>query len=273
MTDEVSTTNTGAAQNGPDVDQRLVTLGRALRNREPVGDEAFDAFLSERAHRKADAYWSCIDAAQTACRFFHEAGAERILDVGSGVGKFCAVASLMLRRRVWGLERRGELVNEARQLALKLGADAVFIEGTLAAVDPSRFDGLYFYNPFGEYIADDAGRYDGALPKSFDAFVQDVRTVEAWLRAAPVGTALVTYNGWGGRIPPTFAVRAATRVRADMMRLWVKEADAAVGVDVIEVGDRMVPWPSLVALKATADASPLVEALCRFDEQSKPRGP
>ncbi len=243
-----------------DVARRL-TLG------EDVADETFDALLSDVPRSRSSHYWSCVAAAQEASRLFKHAGVERVLDVGSGVGKLCCVLSLSLGRRVWGLERRGELVFESRRLAQRLGAEVVVTEGELASVDASRFDGFYFFNPFGEYLADDEDRYDGAAPRSFEPYLRDARRVEAWLQAAPVGTALVTYNGLGGRIPASFSVQRTTQVRHDIMRLWVKERADDGGEALVEIEDQLVAASHLLALARSSGAgfsdSPLVAALCQ----------
>jgi len=163
------------------------------------------------------------------------------------------------------VERRDELVTESRRLARALGADVLITEGTLEQVDASPFDGFYFFNPFGEYVADDEDRYDQNAPRSFDAYIRDARLVERWLRAASPGTAVVTYNGLGGRIPASYAVKRTTSVRDDTMRLWVKEKvddsfDASVEIE----GELFNP-SALAKLASNGDESPLILSLSRSE--------
>lgn len=242
-----------------------ITIGARLRRCEAVTDEAFDSLLSERPRTKSRSYWSSVEAAQTAARLLREAGATRVLDAGSGVGKFCSVASLHMGRRVWGIERRPELVDESRRLARALGADVEISEGTLADVDARRFDGFYFFNPFGEYVAADEDRYDMSTPRSFDAYIKDARLVERWLRAVPVGTAMVTYNGLGGRIPASYRVRHTTHIRDDVMRLWVKDKVDDSREAFIEIEEELMTASELARLAATNGRgfsdSPLVRVL------------
>jgi predicted RNA methylase len=242
-----------------------LTISALLRRREPVTDEAFDSLLTERPRKKSRTYWSSVEAAQTAARLLREAGATQVLDGGSGVGKFCAIASLDSAHRVWGVERRGELVFESRRLAQTLGAEVVITEGTLDDIDPEPFDGFYFFNPFGEYVAADEDRYDMGSPRSFDAYIRDARLVERWLRAAEVGTAMVTYNGLGGRIPVSYRVRHTTHVRDDTMRLWVKEKVDDSREAFIEIEEELITASELAKLAANNGAgfadSPLVREL------------
>lgn len=234
------------------------SIGARLRAHEAVTDEAFDALLPEPARTKSRSYWSSVQAAQVASRLLYEVGVKRLLDAGSGIGKFCAVASLDASRRVWGVERRGHLVAESRNLAKALGADVVIMEGSLADVDPSSYDGFYFYNPFGEYVAAEQDRYDASFPGSFEAYIQHARLVERWLRAADVGTAMVTYNGLGGRIPASFRVRKTTHVRDDVMRLWVKEKVDDSRDAFLEIEEELMTASELAALAKSEDGNALV---------------
>ena len=242
-------------------------ISALLRKRVPVSDEAFDLLLSERPRTKTRTYWSCVEAAQTAARLLREAGATRVLDGGSGAGKFTSIAALDLDRRVWGVERRPELVAESRRLALALGADVEIVQGTLHDIDPKQFDGFYFFNPFGEYVADEEDRYDDRAPQSFQQYISDARLVERWLRAAPQGTAMVTYNGLGGRIPVSFRVKATLHVRDDTMRLWVKERPDLNREAYIEIEESLITASELAKLAANGGAgfedSPLVRELSR----------
>lgn len=243
-----------------DVARRL-TLG------EDVTDETFDALLSEGPRSRSSMYWTSVAAAQEAARLFQRAGAQRVLDVGSGVGKLACVLSLTSGHRVWGVERRGQLVFESRRLAQRLGAEVVIHEGELDGIDASRFDGFYFFNPFGEYVSGDEDRYDDQAPRSFEPYLRDAHRVEGWLRAAPVGTAVVTYNGLGGRIPASYSVQHTTTVRHDLMRLWVKEREDDRGEALIEVEEQLIAASHLLALARTSGTafsdSLLVAALCQ----------
>ena len=68
---------------------------------------------------------------------------------------------------------------------------------------------LLFFNPFGEYVADEEDRYDEVAPRSFQQYIRDARLVERWLLAAPRGTAMVTYNGLGRQNPGVLPGEAA----------------------------------------------------------------
>ncbi len=89
--------------------------------------------------------------------------------------------------------------------------------------------------------------------------------MERWLRAAPVGTAMVTYNGLGGRIPVSYRVRHTTHVRDDTMRLWVKEKPDTSHEAYIEIEEELITASELAELARTSGRgfsdSPLVQVL------------
>lgn len=236
-------------------------LADALRKGEVVPDSEFDTLLSPHPRKKSGGFWSAVEVAQTASRWFSEAGATRVLDVGAGVGKACTVMALTSGHRVWGLEQRGVLVFEARKLAQKLGAEVVMVEGQLDAVDPFKFDGFYFFNPFAEHIADKYDLYDANIVPSIDTYLKDARKVERWLREASLGTAMVTYNGLGGRIPSSWVCQKKERLAGNVLRLWVKEREASDREAFVEVQDLLITASMLQRLVKEHPQSPLEDLL------------
>lgn len=231
-------------------------VGDQLREGEAVADEAFDALLSMRPNVFSRSFWTPAHVARAAARLFRHARSARVLDVGSGVGKFCSIASLVLGQRVWGVEHRPSLAHEARSLARRLGADVEILDGRLDELEVRSFDAFYFFNPFAEHLVPETHRYDGTVDCSLDGYLRDARCVEAWLEAAPLGTTVVTYNGLGGRIPTSYVVERQAQIHGNPMRLWVKRAAAATDA-FLEVEDLLVRATYLHQLAAEmGDAFP-----------------
>lgn len=234
-----------------------VRVRAALRSG-ALTDDLFDALLTEQSREHSEQFWTCVEAARVACEWLSEFRVERLLDVGSGVGKFCTLASLLLNRRVWGLERRGSLVFESRRLAQRLDAEVVFVEGDVCSYSSRGFDAFYLYNPFGEYLFNDGNRLDADSPSTPAEYVRSATAVEAWLRGAPRGAVVVTYNGLGGRIPGSFVARRSKVVRGNTLRLWVKEREESLDSH-FEVEGEIVSPERLAAI--TNGASPDVALL------------
>lgn len=145
----------------------------------------------------------------------------RVLDIGSGVGKFCIVAAAATGARVLGVERRQGLVEVAEQTAAWYGVDVSFVHGSFASYDPLVVDGVYLFNPFVENIASMEDHIDSSVELSERRFVEDVAAAEGFLRAARTGTRVVTYCGFGGQMPPGY-VRVLRERRAGVLELWIK---------------------------------------------------
>ena len=236
------------------MDTEVTQLALALRTGRTVTDTQFDVLLPIRPRIRSLSYWSSVEVSQTASRWFSDAGAQRVLDVGSGAGKFCAIASLTSGRRVWGIEARADLAQASRVLAEKLGAEVTLLEGTLDGVDASHFDGFYFFNPFAEQLAEPHERYDEHMPGSVDDFLHDVRVVERWLRAAPLGTAMITYNGLGGRIPLSWEAQQSVVLGGDHLRLWLKRSNDDSRDAILEINEHLIPASKLAALMKGGDS-------------------
>lgn len=147
-----------------------------------------------------------------------------ILDVGSGVGKFCIVAAAALRRvRVRGIEQRAHFVDIARQAARTIGVSVDFEHGTLEGQDPSTVDGVYLFNPFAENLCSKEEHLDDSVELSEARYWRDIKLMENFLRGARAGTRVITYCGFGGSMPASYRVIERERC-AGTLELWAKSA-------------------------------------------------
>jgi len=200
-------------------------LRQALRNRQPVRDEDFDALLPLAYRRLSPRFWTPLRAARRAAQWLEGEGARRVLDVGAGVGKFCTIGALSTdRARFIGVEHREALVRVASEVIDVLGAHrATVLHGSLEDVDPSAYDAFYFFNPFVENIICSASRVDSSVNLSKERHGHDVRIAERLLANARVGTNVVTYFGYGGRMPYGYHLVHEER-HGGPLRLWFKDA-------------------------------------------------
>ena len=226
MTSERDVVDVGAA-----LAQSFTRLGS-------VGDQAFDQIYEDRWRRASSCYWTPVAVAMRASAWFEEHGGRRVLDIGSGAGKACIVGALCSRLTFVGIEQREELVSVAQRAAVALGvADrASFVRGTIASFDTSPFDCIYLFNPFAENLFFEDLWLDDTVELSESRFRSDVRTVEQILDASPTGTKLVTYHGFGGRIPDGFAPMRSAAMGDDWLRLWEKQTRRRTGY-YVETGD------------------------------------
>ena len=204
-------------------------------------DWAFDAIYPPAIRAISRRFWTPVDVARRAARLLWQAGARRVLDVGSGVGKFVLVAAgAVPEMRFVGVEQRPHLVEVARRAHEQLQLPNVrFVVGEATSSSWHNFDGFYFFNPFAENLFVDEDRLDDAVELTDSRFFRDVVRTERALREAPLGTAVVTYHGMSGRMPACYDLSQTTRAGADWLRLWVKTRERAEGF-FLEYGDGVV---------------------------------
>jgi SAM-dependent methyltransferase len=121
----------------------------ALRRRRVLSDRDFDALYPEPLRFVSRTHWTPIAVAARAADLLVTAGAKQVLDVGSGIGKFCIVGALSTDgAKFTGVEQRPGLVDAATRVAGRLGANrARFLCADAIAAPFSAFDGVYMYNP------------------------------------------------------------------------------------------------------------------------------
>jgi SAM-dependent methyltransferase len=182
----------------------------------------FDELYPFPLRTMASIYWTPVAVAIQAARMLVGESSRRVLDVGSGAGKFCLVGALATPGQFVGVEQRGFLVDCAREGARLLETpNATFIHGVFDALDPAEYDAFYFFNPFAENKFAEHARFDQTVELTPERFDHDVRSARCFLRAAKRGAHVVTYNGLGGPLPSGY--RKLKRVQMGcMIELWEK---------------------------------------------------
>jgi SAM-dependent methyltransferase len=216
-------------------------LVAALRRGE-LEDEALDVLYPPEVGAVSGYFWPPVRVAQRAGEIFAELEVRRLLDVGSGPGKFCHVAAAIAPATEFtGIEQRPQLVEVASNVAARLGLENVrFGHGDATEAIGEGYDALYFFNPFAENMFAGTDRYDTTVELSEARMFADVRRVERALSAAPQGIFVLTYHGFGGKIPDSFDLFHAERVGTDWLRVWRKaRKQTTPGRYFIELDDRV----------------------------------
>ncbi len=203
-------------------------------------DSAFDSVFPAAIRLLSPRFWTPVGVARRAAAMIQAAGVQRVLDVGSGPGKFALVAAMAAPGVEFvGIERRRHLVEAARRARKQLAIpNARFKVGDATDVEWERFDGFYFFNPFAENLFFPDDRIDESGEFGVDGFMCDVRRAERALQNARSGSVVVTYHGSGTRMPACFDLEMSERAGSDELHLWVKRRESAEGQYVVEEGAR-----------------------------------
>jgi len=185
-----------------------------------VEDSVFDAIYPETVQELAEIHFTPIAVSQEAARFLADKPNTRILDIGSGAGKFCLVGAACTQGHFTGVEQRENLCAISRELSNHYRLRNVeFIHANITDIRFKDFDAFYFFNSFFENICA-SGMMDDTIPLDIQLYVKYAVYVKEQLDEMPVGTKLVTYFTYLENIPVSYKVQA---VSADgKLKMWEK---------------------------------------------------
>lgn len=196
---------------------------RIMRGEE-VDDDELDELCFGRWRRVSSRFWTPIAVAALAARWLTETGIESVLDIGSGVGKACLVGALATDAEFVGVEQRASLVEVARAAAEIVGVAhrTRFLQSEVTPELILSHRAVYLYNPFGENLHAESSQLDHTVELSEMRYLRDVLMVERALARMKVGSRVVTYHGFGGRMPVDYELARTERIGSDRVRLWIK---------------------------------------------------
>jgi SAM-dependent methyltransferase len=184
-------------------------------------DEAFNRLYPLTIQNLAVRHWTPLDIARKVADFLAAEAGVRILDVGSGVGKFCLSAAYYKPHALYyGVEQRKNLIHYAELARKKLGFENVsFIEGNFTQLDFKKFDHFYYYNAFYENLAD-TNRIDESIDYSCELYNYYNRYFYKQLELKPAGTRLATYHSLEYEVPASYHV-VGTECD-NLLKFWIK---------------------------------------------------
>lgn len=169
----------------------------------------------------AGKHWTPLAVARMAADFLAAEKKARILDIGSGVGKFCLAAAHFKPNAVFtGVEQREQLVSHAETAKLHLGIkNASFLCGNFTKLDFKKYDHFYFYNSFYENFSFST-KIDNSIDHSSELYHQYAHCLLKLLEQKPAGTRLATYHSLEDEIPDNYLVVGSEL--ENVLKFWVK---------------------------------------------------
>jgi len=184
-------------------------------------DVQFNGIYPMEVRQHARRHWTPLNVAEKTAEFLAAEKNKRILDIGSGVGKFClAAAHYKPAVHYTGVEQRSSLIEYAEIAKKKLGLFSVsFIHGNFTQLDFRDYDHFYFYNSFFENLVesdkiDDSIAHDPGLYHYYTSYLYRE------LIKMPAGTKVVTYCSWNDEIPPGYQLKATSLKH--LLKFWIK---------------------------------------------------
>jgi SAM-dependent methyltransferase len=197
-------------------------LQERMKEKWTTADDRFNRLYPFSIQVLARKHWTPLPVARKAANFLAVKDNERILDIGSGVGKFCLAAAYAKPNAFfYGVEQRRSLVAEAEIVKKALKLDNVsFIHGNFTQLDFRNYDHFYFFNSFYENLTG-TNKIDDTIEYSQELYNYYNRYLFMQLEQKPAGTRLVTYHSLEEEVPGGY--RLADTEADHLLKYWIKE--------------------------------------------------
>lgn len=185
-----------------------------------VTDDEFDDIYPTDIRPLSKRHFSPVAVAKMAAKYLAETPNTKVLDIGSGVGKFCMIGAACTEGVFTGVEQRENLYDLAVSLAQQHDLpNAHFIHGNILSINFKDYDAFYFFNAFFENILVDDS-IDDKVELDKDLFFLYSLYLKRQLSKLPIGTKLATYFACSEEIPPCYKV-VLTQLEG-RFKLWEK---------------------------------------------------
>ena len=109
-------------------------------------DEEFNTIYPLKIQKLSSRHWTPIKVAKRAAAFLAEQKDARILDIGSGVGKFCMVAAITSEGHFTGVEQREALVRLSNKISRRFQIPRVeFILADIRSIDFKDYNAFFTF--------------------------------------------------------------------------------------------------------------------------------
>jgi predicted RNA methylase len=184
-------------------------------------EESFKSFLPDYLKFASRLYFTPIEVAKMASYWLTENKANRILDIGAGVGKFCITGARNFENHFYGVEHRMSLAKIGNQLIKHYElTNATIINANILDINFSDYDAFYLFNPFYENLEFDKRLNDEVEIKE-NLYQIYLKYTDDQLDNAKEGTRLVTYHGNNFEVPNSYK-KEKDAFNGDL-KLWVKQ--------------------------------------------------
>lgn len=185
---------------------RFAQISAALRAGHDVPDSVFDQCLAPEFRQVSSQHWTPLDVIRRVSTWIDQLNIRTVVDIGAGAGKFCVAAALTSRAYFIGIEQRERLVVAARSLAQSFNIDdrVSFEWGIVGSRALPPAEAYYLFNPFGENLYANGCLIDQDVELSWKRYARDVESTQEFFHTVPVGTYVLTYNGYGSTLPRAF---------------------------------------------------------------------
>lgn len=194
---------------------------KAIHRNEEIEDREFDLMFPLEIQADSEFHFTPIKIAKLAATYLADNQETKILDIGSGAGKFCMIGSACTDAFFVGVEQRSHLNNIAIRLCIEHDLTKIdFIHSNITSISFSDYDAFYFFNSFHEHL-DHTGRMDDSQSWSKKLYEDYSLYVKSELDKMPAGTKLVTYFSYLDEVPDSYELQYS--YEEYKLKMWQKK--------------------------------------------------
>lgn len=184
-------------------------------------DHQFHQLYPADMRNLASQHWTPLQVAKQVTDYLVDGAGVRILDIGSGIGKFClSAAYLRPEANFYGVEQRSNLIEYAEAAQRTLGlANVQFYHGNFTRLNLAQYHHFYCFNPFYENLKN-TDKIDDSIDFSAELYHYYNRFLHRQLDFMPAGTRLATFHSLGNEVPASYQLADARM--DDMLKFWIK---------------------------------------------------
>jgi SAM-dependent methyltransferase len=193
-----------------------------LQNDIHHGGPSFDRVYPEWIQALSKSHWTPVPIAREAARFLVTQPGTRVLDIGCGPGKFCAIGAITTQGHFTGVEQRSRLALIAKNTARTFAPSRIeIIHANITQISFRDFDAFYLFNPFQENTHPHMG-IDTKVDLVPDLFMEYTDHVKSQLAQKPYGTRVVTYYGEDDAIPDCYQCESTSD--QGNLKFWINKS-------------------------------------------------
>lgn len=192
-----------------------------LKQKKYLSDAAFDSIYPKLYQEHSARHFTPVKIAIKAAQLLVDKPTDKILDIGSGVGKFCCIGSTVTNAQFYGIEKRKTLINLSNKIKRNFKLkNTHFINNDFTTLDFKKFNGIYFFNSFHEQL-DETCILDEASKVSLKEYKKYHENLIMKLNECNTGTKLVTYYTFKNKIPPSYRFIDANET--GLLKFYIKK--------------------------------------------------
>lgn len=203
--------------------ETLSTPKSPIKHLNFTSDFEYDLIYPKSIQELSSIHWTPVDVVRMTMDWLDLSEDMRLLDIGAGVGKFCCIAGKLSKAQIYGVEKRKNLVQIAKQVIKDKKLNNVhMVNANIKDIDFSNFDAFYYYNPFCEQLSIHR-MIDNTIEYSPEKFREYENYVINQFNQLPNGTKVVTYYSSNLALPESYRLR--NLFFNSQLALWVKSEE------------------------------------------------